>query len=85
MRFKAAREERESIIERRTKDITPEGGNKQMQANQNKRFQDREASGKSPGQQAVSQFYASTVGWTYALYLHLGIESGNSCVMRRFE
>ena len=48
IRFKAAGEGRQSIKERRTKDIPPppEGGNKQKKANQNQSFQDGEASGK---------------------------------------
>ena len=51
IRFKAAREGIQSIKERRTRDITPEGGNKQKKANHNQSFQDGEASGKSLGQE----------------------------------
>ena len=57
MRFKAAIEGRQLIKERRTKDITPEGGNKQKKANQNQSFQDGEASGKSLGQEEDRFFF----------------------------
>ena len=57
IRFKAAREGRQSIKERRTKDITPKEGNKQKKANQNQSFQDGEASGKSLGQEEDGFFF----------------------------
>ena len=45
------------IKERRAKDITPEGGNKQKKAYQNQSFQDGEASGKSLGQEEDGFFF----------------------------
>ena len=58
IRFKAAREGRQSIKERSTKDIPlSKGGNKQKKANQNQSFQDGEASGKSLGQEEDGFFF----------------------------